>query len=150
MIASSLIYWVVLLTTFISQPTTQPVAYFLRGAQTFGLWRAHSITIKLTLLVDGFTTWCTTVYGPQTDAQKIQFLDELKSTRLLQLGAWMIYGDFNMVYNAGDKNNDRLHRRMMGRFQRFLNDLELKELHLHGRIYTCTQRSSGSIVYSSP
>lgn len=41
-----------------------------------------------------------------------------------------------MIYNAADKNNNLLRRRMMGRFHRFLTDLELKELHLHGWLYT--------------
>lgn len=96
----------------------------------------HSLTVKLTLLTDGVTTWCTTVYEPPSDADKIQFLDEMRSIRTHRLGAWMLCGDFNLIYNAEDKNNDCLHRRMMGRFRRFLNDLELKELHLHGRLYT--------------
>jgi hypothetical protein len=48
----------------------------------------------------------------------------------------MINGDFNMIYQAADKSNGRLHRRQMGRFRRLLSDLELKQLHLHGRLFT--------------
>lgn len=98
--------------------------------------------IKLTLLIDGFTTWCTAVYGPQTDAQKVQFLDELRLIKQHRLGAWMFCGHFNMVYCAADKNNNRLHRQPMGRFRQFLNELELKELHLHDRLYTWSNERS--------
>jgi hypothetical protein len=31
----------------------------------------------------------------------------------------MLCGDFNLIYQAADKNNGRLSRRMMGRFRRF-------------------------------
>jgi hypothetical protein len=48
----------------------------------------------------------------------------------------MLCGDFNLIYQAADKNNGRLSRRMMGRFRRFLNDLELLEPHLHGCLFT--------------
>lgn len=51
-------------------------------------------------------------------------------------GPWMINGDFNMIYQAGDRSNGRLHRRQICRFRRLLSDLELKQLHLHGRLFT--------------
>jgi hypothetical protein len=48
----------------------------------------------------------------------------------------MLCRDFNLIYQAADKNNGHLSRRMMGRFRLFLNDLEFLELHLHGRLFT--------------
>ena len=47
----------------------------------------------------------------------------------------MLAGDFNMIYCAEDKNNDNINRAMIGRFHRFANDLELKEIPLLGRRY---------------
>lgn len=41
-----------------------------------------------------------------------------------------------LIYRAKDKNNIRLDRRMMVRFYGFLDDLELQELFLHGRLFT--------------
>jgi hypothetical protein len=52
------------------------------------------------------------------------------------IGAWLICGDFNLVYKAENKSNGRLNRCLMGKFRRLLQDLELSELHLHGRLYT--------------
>ena len=80
--------------------------------------------------------WLTSVYGPQGDQLKLQFLDELRSIRLSCSGTWMLCGDFNLNYRAEDKSNGRLHRRMMGRFRRLINDLELQELYLNGRRFT--------------
>jgi len=47
-------------------------------------------------------------------------------------GCWR----FNLIYQAADKNNANLDRAMMGRFRRFLDDTEVKEIPLLGRKYT--------------
>jgi hypothetical protein len=76
------------------------------------------------------------VYGPQLEVDKIAFLDELKDLRSNIHGEWLISGDFNLIYKAEDKNNSRLNRRLMGKFKVALDDLELRELPLHGRKFT--------------
>lgn len=63
------------------------------------------------------------------------FLQELRDVRVACPGAWLLCGDFNMIYRAEDKNNRRLNRRSMRRFARLLNDLLLSELFLHGRLF---------------
>ncbi|KAF8733041.1 hypothetical protein HU200_015400 [Digitaria exilis] len=82
-------------------------------------------------------SWCfTAVYGPQPDEDKVEFLDELRSIRQNVAGPWLIAGDFNLLLEATDKNNRNINRRNMGRFRQFVNDMELKDLPLHGRRYT--------------
>jgi hypothetical protein len=79
------------------------------------------------------TEWTlTNVYGPQLEADKIAFLEELNS---IQQGIQGIQseGDFNLIYKTKDKSNSRLNRRLMGRFKVVLDELELRELPLHGR-----------------
>lgn len=78
----------------------------------------------------------TNVYGPHGDAEKTAFLQELRGIRPYLMGPWALCGDFNLIYQAGDKNNGCLSRMLMGHFRRFLNDLELSELHLSGRLFT--------------
>jgi endonuclease/exonuclease/phosphatase family metal-dependent hydrolase len=48
----------------------------------------------------------------------------------------MIVGDFNMILRALEKSNLNLGRAMMRRFRDFVAALELKELYLHGRLFT--------------
>jgi hypothetical protein len=50
--------------------------------------------------------------------------------------------DFNMIYKAGDKNNSRLNRRLMGKLKAVVDNLELRELPLHGRKFMWTSSSS--------
>ena len=82
-------------------------------------------------------SWClTSVYGPQADSDKIRFLDKLRAIRASHADSWLVCGDFNLIYRAQDKNNALLNRRMMGRFRRLIDDAELQELLLRGRLFT--------------
>ena len=82
------------------------------------------------------------MYGPQEDVEKIAFLDELVARRALCPGPWMLIGDFNLILCASDKSNANIDRRMMGRFRRFIDNMELKELFLHGRKFTWSNEQS--------
>ena len=95
-----------------------------------------SLTAKVTLKSSDVSWWLTSVYGPQSDLDKVHFLDELRMIRSSCSDSWMVCGDFNLIYKAEDKNNSNLNRRMMGCFCRFIDDMELQELSLRGRLYT--------------
>jgi hypothetical protein len=96
----------------------------------------HALTLKLSHYTSSPPWWLTIVYGPVNDNDKVTFLGELPALRNNRCGPWLLGGDFNMIYRATDKNNARLNRRLMGAFHRMLQELELSELHLHGRLYT--------------
>lgn len=76
------------------------------------------------------------VYGLQLETEKIAFLAELEGLQSLMKPAWLIIGDFNLIYKASDKNNDRLNRRMMQRFRGLIDKIQIKELNLPGRRFT--------------
>lgn len=100
---------------------------------------AHSVTACLTSVSrpsDQDPWWITVVYGPQGDAPKIAFLDEVRALRPLVQGAWLLCGDWNMIYQSADKSNSRLNRASMRRFRSFIDTLQLDELQLLGRLFT--------------
>jgi hypothetical protein len=72
----------------------------------------------------------TTVYGPQEDNEKLQFLGELRWMQHMVSDKWLIIGDFNLILQASDKSNNNLNMRLMGAFREVVRDLELKELNL--------------------
>jgi exonuclease III len=76
------------------------------------------------------------VYSPVDESLKQTFLNELRDLRVATNIPLLIVGDFNLIYQATDKNNDRLNLRAMRQFRRALDDMQLQELHLHGRLYT--------------
>ena len=86
--------------------------------------------------------WLTYVYGPQDNQEKIQFLQELRDIRSQCTGPWLVAGDFNLIYKDEDKNNSNLNRAMMGRFRRWINDMAVTELPLHGRKFTWSSSPS--------
>lgn len=97
-------------------------------------FRVDLFSVTIELAFEGGLQWMlTTVYGPTDDQLKVHFLDELRNVRAACLGPWAVAGDFNLIVEAFDKNNDMLNRRMMGHFHRLLNDLELKKSSLIGR-----------------
>lgn len=75
------------------------------------------------------------------------FLQELRNIHNLCNGPWLVAGDFNLIYQAADKNNANLDRAMMGGFRRFLDDAEVKEIPLLGRKFTWSnERRSPTLV----
>lgn len=86
---------------------------------------------------DPWFVWCiTVVYGPlEANTQQV-FLNELVALRSSLQGPWLLSGDFNMIYRAADKSNDRLDRRCMRRLGCFLGSVAVEELHLNGRLFT--------------
>jgi exonuclease III len=107
-------------------------------------------------MVDAPAWWFTGVYGPQLDHQKIEFLQELRNVCSECPGPWALGGDFNLIYQAEDKNNSNLNSALMGRFRRFLDELDLKrrfldeldlkEVALHGRKFTWSNERDAPIL----
>lgn len=87
------------------------------------------------------------MYGPHRDNEKQALLDELREVRDHCPRPWILAGDFNMIYCSNDKNNDNINRAMTGRFRRFVNEMELKEVPLLGRRYTWSnEREAPTLV----
>jgi hypothetical protein len=104
--------------------------------------QSHSLTARLTSRIDARSSWwITVVYGPLDAPAQQSFLAELTALRLSLVGPWLLCGDFNMIYRAADKNNDRLDRRCMRRFGRFLGTVAVEELHLASRFAGCSGKS---------
>lgn len=91
---------------------------------------------------EGVSWSISVVYGPQQDAEKIVFLSELQEVEQSISSPWLLLGDFNLIYEASDKNNNRLNRGMMQRFKSTLDRLGIKELPLSGRKLTWSQECS--------
>jgi hypothetical protein len=72
-------------------------------------------------------------------------------SRLLQKSAagvpCLITGDFNLIYQASDKNNLNINRRLMGKFRAAIDSCELLELCLQNRRFTWSnERDNPTLV----
>lgn len=93
-----------------------------------------SVQVKMRDMVESWT--CTGVYGPQSDQEKLNFIQELQNIKPINDDKWLLLGDFNIIMKAQDKNNGNYNRRVMGSFRAMLDRLELKEIKLNGRRFT--------------
>lgn len=98
----------------------------------------HTISVTVTDSRTSIQWTLTGVYGPQQEFDKRAFLTELRELKNIVKPAWLVVGDFNMIYQDQDKSNGRLNRRMMSRFRRALNHIEVKEIPLLHRKFTWT------------
>lgn len=99
----------------------------------------YSVTVRLrtpTNSESNSSWWLTSVYGPQEDAEKVVFLEELEAIRDACPGPWALTGDFNLILNEADKSNHQIDRANLRRFRQCVANLHLPDLHLHGRCFT--------------
>ena len=54
------------------------------------------------------------VYGPQEDALKVEFMQEIRRIQTVVQDRWMVLGDFNLISSVDDKSNPNINLRLMG------------------------------------
>lgn len=60
----------------------------------------NTVTAKLTMLAKNKEWSISGVYGPQNEADKILFMQELLDLRQHVLSSWLLLGDFNLILSA--------------------------------------------------
>ncbi|XP_040248925.1 uncharacterized protein [Aegilops tauschii subsp. strangulata] len=94
---------------------------------------AYSVSVLVTELASNAVWSLTGVYGPQEDADKILFLNEMRALQPMCKQEWIIMGDFNLISRMDEKSNGNVNLAMLRRFQAAIDNLNLKELPLIGR-----------------
>lgn len=109
----------------------------LRSSGTRALCRStHRLWVSSRSGQCSSSFWLTTVYGPVDDGLKDSFLAELIHSAPPLGEPWMLAGDFNIIYEARDKSNLNLNRRIMGMFRRAIDTAGLKEIKCKNRRFT--------------
>jgi endonuclease/exonuclease/phosphatase family metal-dependent hydrolase len=70
------------------------------------------------------------------------FIHELKHLKQGARPKWLILGDFNLIYRLQDKNNVRINRALMSRFQKAIDHLQLREINLIRKKFTWTNNQA--------
>ena len=83
----------------------------------------HTVSGRITMLEENIS-WCITgVYGPQTDPEKIVFMQEISDLKHHMDEQWLLLGDFNLIYRVEDKNNQRVNINMLNIFRDTIDNL---------------------------
>jgi hypothetical protein len=90
--------------------------------------------------VDGFEWSFVAVYGAAQDAQKHDFLAELVRTCENETLPMLVGGDFNIIRNPQEKNNNNYNAIWPFVFNAIIESLNLREIVLSGRQFTWASR----------
>lgn len=105
-----------------------------------------SMSIRVTSLADGKEWLVTSVYGPQDNADKIRFLEEIVEIgRDVQL-PWILNGDFNLVHSEEERSTHRINRRLAKKFKHTINTLGLHDMPLVGRRFTWSNDQEHTVI----
>ncbi|RVW33333.1 putative ribonuclease H protein [Vitis vinifera] len=85
---------------------------------------------------DGFLWTFTGVYGPTIKRHRELFWEELGAIRGLWSDPWCIGGDFNVVRFPSERSREGRLTGSMRRFSEVIEELALKDLPLHGGLFT--------------
>lgn len=96
----------------------------------------NSFCVSVILQKKGFHFLVTGVYGPQSDSDKLLFMDELKSISDTHDMPWMLVGDFNLFRGMQDTTGNIRNIGTMQGFNSFIAEAGLTEVSLQGRLYT--------------
>ena len=96
----------------------------------------NTVSTQIKMLANNEEWSITGVCGPQSNTDKILFLQEIIDIRQHVLPAWLLLGDFNLILSAQDKNNTCINMPMINRFRTTIDNMELAPLTLRGRKFT--------------
>jgi exonuclease III len=77
----------------------------------------NTVSATIKMLSDNKEWSITGVYGPQSDSEKHLFMQEISELKSQMLPAWLLLGDFNLIYRAQDKNNGRINLSLLNGFR---------------------------------
>jgi hypothetical protein len=89
---------------------------------------------------DNFKWALVAVYGDAQDAHKSDFLVEMVRICENETFPLLVGGDFNIIRRKEEKNNDNYNPRWPFIFNAIIESLDLRELDLSGRQFTCANR----------
>lgn len=99
---------------------------------------AFSLIVEFCNKRDNFIWRCTSVYGPNTRALKNSIWDKLRGIGGDGGVPWIIYGDFNAIFNPNDKCSGVPNLEDIRCSNAFLSDMGLIEPSSTGRKFTWT------------
>nr|CAN79711.1 hypothetical protein VITISV_009623 [Vitis vinifera] len=104
-----------------------------RGVEEVG---NYSVSCRFKNCEDGFCWVFSGVYGPSVKVEREEFLSELGAIRGLWNELWCVAGDFNMIRFPYERSRGGRLSPTMRRFSEVIEELELRDLPLQGRMFT--------------
>jgi exonuclease III len=107
---------------------------------------SFSLCTSLQSSLSDLTLVITNVYAPADHSLTPAFLAELESLGPLFPVPWLVIGDFNLVRDPSDKNNDNFNLALASSFNDSIRTLALFELPLLDRRYTWSNKRDSPVL----
>jgi exonuclease III len=78
--------------------------------------RQFSVSANITRRLDNVVWSITVVYGLQSEADKLSFMQEIRQISQTVHDRWLLLGDFNLIYRAYGKSSGNINKRLMNSF----------------------------------
>ncbi|XP_023765937.1 uncharacterized protein LOC111914428 [Lactuca sativa] len=85
------------------------------------------------------------VYGPQSPTEKKNVWTELLSIIKLRPGMWVMFGDFNVVCELGERCNSQFCPASAFAFNTFIQEANLKDFNMGGERFTFMSRADAKL-----
>lgn len=96
----------------------------------------YCLSVDLANNLDDSIFRITGTYGPSTNSGKGAFFREIRAAQPPNDLPWLLFGDFNVTLWPQDRSSQGQHQYQSARFRTTINQLQLMDLRLQGRIYT--------------
>lgn len=100
----------------------------------------HMLSALLIQVSTGWQFLVTNVYGTSVEAEKMEFIQELRMVQRLVNSPWALMGDFNMVRWYVDRSADIRGYSLMCAYNDMVRDFELLDVELRNRAYTWSNK----------
>ena len=103
-------------------------------------WKLNNFSVSVSIRnsADNFCWRLIVVYGSAYEHNKQEFIDELHTVVDDWDGPTLVGGDFNLIRNIADKNNENINFHWVDAFNNWVNTWGLVELKLPNRSFTWT------------
>lgn len=108
--------------------------------------KPHSLTTVFSCNATNLDFAITNVYGPSDHRGSLPFLQSLNELPSLIAVPWFLFGDFNLVRSAADKNNGQFNPTLAAAFNDAIQNLNVSEIELSDRLYTWTNKQQFPIL----
>lgn len=107
---------------------------------------SYSIAMTIRDRRSNFRWVMVTVYGPVNHELCVDFLSETGSICEQSVLPIIMGGDFNLIREEADKNNESYNYQLMDSFNNFIGDHQLRELKRSGQKFTWTNKQGRPIL----
>ncbi|XBH72594.1 hypothetical protein VPH35_099847 [Triticum aestivum] len=111
------------------------------SGQTVAVHEYH-VTVRFSSTSTNNSFLLSTVYAPCLNSERTRFFEAMSSLNVQDSLQWIVLGDFNMYRFAHEKSQGLISWNVMERFNSWIKDSGLDDIHIDNRLFTWSNKMS--------